>query len=163
MTIALRPVLESDRPFLFELYACTRQAELAQVPWTAAQKHAFLEMQFAGQSEGYRTTHPNATHEMICVEERAVGRLYLDRQAGCLHILDITIDPESRNAGIGSAVLNGILAEADRSGKSVSIYVETFNPSLRLFDRLGFRVASQDGFLLLLGRPPVTGPASALR
>ena len=163
MTIVLRPVLEADRPFLFELYFSTRQAELAQAPWTAVQKHAFVEMQFAAQTEGYRTTHPDAAHEIISVEERAVGRLYLDRRAGYLHILDITIDPESRNAGIGSAVLKGILAEADRSGKSVSIYVERFNPSLRLFDRLDFRVASQDGFLLLLGRPPVTGPASALR
>ena len=163
MTITLRPVLESDRHLLFDLYASTRQAELAQVPWTGAQKQAFLEMQFAAQTEGYRTRRPNAAHEMICRNEVAVGRLYIDRLPDRLHIVDITVAPESRNAGIGSAVLKGILAEADRSGKSVSIYVESFNPSLRLFDRLGFRVASQDGFLLLLERPPVTGPASALR
>lgn len=153
MTITLRPVLESDRPLLFELYASTRQAELAQVPWTDAQKHAFLAMQFAAQTEGYRAKSPHATHQMICVEERAVGRLYLDRLPDRLHIMDITVASDLRNAGIGSEVLNGILAEADRDGKPVDIYVETFNPSLRLFERLGFRTASQDGFLLLLERP----------
>uniref|UniRef100_Q02CQ6 GCN5-related N-acetyltransferase n=1 Tax=Solibacter usitatus (strain Ellin6076) TaxID=234267 RepID=Q02CQ6_SOLUE len=157
MSITLRPVLESDRPRLFDLYSATRQAELAQVPWTPAQKRAFVEMQFAAQAEGYRTTHPNATHEMICVGESAVGRLYLDRQPGCLHILDITVAPESRNSGIGSEVLSGIIAEADRAAKRVSIYVESFNPSLRLFARLGFRTASQEGFLLLLEHPHVAG------
>jgi len=153
MTITLRPAVESDQPLLFELYASTRQAEMAQVPWTAAQKHAFLAMQFAAQTEGYRTKHPRATHEMICVDERAVGRLYLDGPPDRLHIMDITVAPELRNAGIGSEVLSRILAEADRDGKPVDIYIETFNPSLRLFKRLGFHTASQDGFLLLLERP----------
>ena len=68
---------------------------------------------------------------------------------------DITIAPESRNAGIGSLVLRTILEEADLSGKPVTIYVESFNPSLRLFQRLGFQIASQDSFQLLLERPPV--------
>ncbi len=153
MTITLRPVLESDRPLLFELYASTRQAEMEQVPWTHAQQHAFLAIQFAAQTEGYRAKSPHAAHEMICVDERPVGRLYLDRLPDRLHIMDITVAPELRNAGIGSEVLAGILAEADREGKLVDIYVETFNPSLSLFKRLGFRTASQDGFLLLLERP----------
>ena len=153
MAITLRPVADSDRPLLFDLYASTRQDELARVPWTAAQKHAFLEMQFSGQNEGYRATHPDATHEMICVDECAVGRLYLNRDSEGLHIMDITIAPESRNAGIGSNVLERLLSEADREGKRVTIYVESFNPSLRLFQRLGFRTASVDGFLVLLERP----------
>jgi hypothetical protein len=51
-------------------------------------------------------------------------------------------------------VLAGVLAEADAHGKPVSIYVESFNPSLRLFERLGFAVAAVDGFLMLLKRPP---------
>ena len=60
----------------------------------------------------------------------------------------------SRGAGIASTVLNGLIAEAGRSGKPVSIYLEDFNPSLRLFERLGFRIAKQDGFQLLLERAP---------
>jgi GNAT superfamily N-acetyltransferase len=152
MTITLRSVLESDRSLLFELYAGTRQAELSQAPWTEAQKQAFLEMQFAAQTEGYRNARPDATHEMICMDERAVGRLYLDRLADRLHIVDITVAPESRNLGIGSEVLKAILAEADRGGKRVTIYIETFNRSLSLFQRLGFWPSSVDGFLLLLER-----------
>jgi ribosomal protein S18 acetylase RimI-like enzyme len=153
MTIALREALESDRPLLFQLYASTRQEELARVPWTDAQKQAFLEMQFAAQVRGYAASNPDATHEVICADGLAVGRLYLDRRPDCLHIMDITIAPESRSAGIGSEVLRRLLEEADHAGKSVSIYVESFNPSLRLFERLGFRTKSVDGFLVLLERP----------
>jgi ribosomal protein S18 acetylase RimI-like enzyme len=152
--ITFRKVCDADRPVLFALYASTREAELAQVPWNAEQKHAFLEMQFAGQIRGYAETFPEATHEIILLEDRPVGRLYLSREARRLHILDITIAPESRDAGLGSRVLKGILKEAGASGKPVSIYVESFNPSIRLFERLGFRAASQDGFQLLLEHPP---------
>ena len=51
MTITLRPAVESNRPLLFELYASTREEEMQRVPWTEAQKQAFLEMQFNGQTE----------------------------------------------------------------------------------------------------------------
>jgi hypothetical protein len=44
--IALRPIRPDDRPLLLALYASTREAELALVDWDAAQKAAFVEMQF---------------------------------------------------------------------------------------------------------------------
>ncbi len=153
MTVTLRIVSESDRGFLLDLYADSRAAELAPVPWTDAQKRAFLEMQFAAQSTSYAENHPGATHEIICADGNAVGRLYLSRQPGVFHILDILIATASRNKGIGSQILAGILAEADRAGEPITIYVETFNPSLGLFKRLGFQPISENGFLLLLQRP----------
>ena len=149
MTIELRPVAEADRSLLFDLYASTRELELSQVPWTAEQKHTFLEMQFAAQTSGYAATYPHATHEIICVDGEPAGRLYLNRGER-FHILDITIAPARRNTRIGSEVLRRILEEAEREGKPVSIYTETFNPSVRLFARLGFQQKSVDGFLVLL-------------
>ena len=144
---------ESDRAFLFDLYASTRTAELAMTPWTEEQKGQFLTQQFQAQAAGYRDAYPQAVHEIIASGGQPAGRLYLSREADRLHILDITIAAELRNGGIGSAVLGDILEEADRAGKPVTIYVETFNPSLRLFLRLGFQVITQDSFQLLLERP----------
>ena len=157
--ITLRDACPADDPFLFELYASTREAELKQVPWTASQKLAFLEMQFKAQKTGYAEAHPDAVHQMICIDAQAVGRLYLSREPDKVQILDITIAPSARNGGIGSEVLHGILDEADRDRKPVSIYVESFNPSLRLFQRLNFGVAAQDGFQLLLQRPASAAPS----
>jgi ribosomal protein S18 acetylase RimI-like enzyme len=149
-----RPVGESDRAFLLSLYAVVREPELALTPWTPEQKHAFVEMQFNAQTVGYRDAHPRASHEIICAGGRDVGRIYWSHDKDCLHVLDITIAPLSRNLGMGSCVLRDILEEADREQKSVTIYVESYNPSLRLFDRLGFRPVARDGFQLLLKRSP---------
>jgi ribosomal protein S18 acetylase RimI-like enzyme len=155
MRITLRPVRESDDPFLFELYAGTRASEMALVPWTDAQKQAFLQMQFTAQKNSYAKEYPEAKHAVICREEEPVGRLYLARCPDCFHILDITIAEQCRSKGIGSLVLKGILQEAIQAGKTTTIYVENFNPSMRLFERMGFRIASVRDFTVLLERRPL--------
>jgi hypothetical protein len=40
--------------------------------------------------------------------------------------------------------------EAREAGKPVTVFVETFNPSLRFFQRLGFTAAEQNGFHFLM-------------
>jgi ribosomal protein S18 acetylase RimI-like enzyme len=148
--ITLRPVQESDNDFLLKVYGSTREQELAQVPWTAEQKQQFVRMQWEAQKNHYAAQYPNATHEIISVEGTAAGRVYLDRSGDNFHILDITLLPEHRNRGAGSFLLRQIMADAKEAGKPVTIYVETFNPSLQLFQRLGFTPIQQEGFHLLL-------------
>jgi|SRR5580692_322041 RimJ/RimL family protein N-acetyltransferase len=154
MKVTLRPVHESDDSFLLSLYASTRAAEMAMVPWSDAQKDAFVKMQFAGQKSGYANDYPDAQHLVICADGEPVGRVYLSRSGTCFHILDITVAVSSRNKGIGSTVLREILQEADQAGNPATIYAENFNPSQRLFERLGFRVASVKDFTVLLERQP---------
>lgn len=149
----LRPVQDSDDEFLLKVYGSTREQELAQVPWTPEQKQQFVRMQWEAQKNHYAAQHPHATHEIICVERGAAGRLYLDRSGEKFHILDITLLPEYRNGGTGSLLLRQIMAEAREAGKLLTIYVETFNPSLRLFQRLGFTPVQEQGFHLLLQYP----------
>ena len=148
--VTLRPVQESDNEFLLKVYGSTREQEMAQVPWTAEQKQQFVRMQYEAQKNHYAAQHPHASHEIICLEGDAAGRLYLDRSGEKFHILDITLLPEHRNQGAGSFLLGQIMAEAKEAGKPVSIFVETYNPSLRLFQRLGFTPIQQEGFHLLL-------------
>jgi len=148
--VTLRAVQDSDNEFLMKVYGSTREQELAQVPWTAEQKQQFVRMQYEAQKSHYAAQHPHATHEIICLEGADAGRLYLDRAGEKFHILDITLLPEHRNRGAGAFLLDQIMAEAKEAGKPVSIFVETFNPSLRLFQRLGFTPIQQEGFHLLL-------------
>ncbi len=69
--------------------------------------------------------------------------------------MDIAILPRFRERGIGTALIKEIIDEAAQSAKTVQIYVENFNPSLRLFQGLGFSIIEQDGINLLLEcRPP---------
>lgn len=148
--IRLRPAMAADDEFLLSVYASTRAEEMAHVPWAAEQKNAFVQMQFTAQKRHYAAEHPRAGHDIIYLNGIPVGRIYLDRSGQEFHILDITVLPEHRNQGVGSYVLQYAMGEAANSGKPVTIYVENYNPSLRLFTRLGFERAAEQGFHLLL-------------
>jgi ribosomal protein S18 acetylase RimI-like enzyme len=148
--ITLRPATADDDAFLLSVYSSTRAEELARVPWTAEQKEAFVKMQFVAQKQHYAATYPQASHDIICLDKTAVGRIYLDRGAEAFHILDITVLPQYRNQGIGSLLLRRMLDEAGKSAKPATIYVESFNPSLRLFERLGFQKDQEKGFQFLM-------------
>jgi ribosomal protein S18 acetylase RimI-like enzyme len=148
--ISLRAIREDDREFLCRVYASTRREELASVPWTAEQKDAFLRMQFRAQDTHYRAHYPHAEFSIILLDGCPVGRLYLDRRADEIRIVDIALLPEHRGAGIGSSLLRGILAEAARTGKAVTIHVEHNNPALRLYRRLGFTPIGDAGVYTLM-------------
>jgi GNAT superfamily N-acetyltransferase len=137
-SITLRPVAAEDEAFLLKTYGSVRADELAQVPWSASQREAFLKMQFDSQQLHYRTHNAEAAHDIILLNERPIGRLYVARRDREIRILDITILPEDRNQGIGTSLIKGLIDEAARVGKPLNIYVEFYNPSLRLFERLGF-------------------------
>lgn len=156
-SITCRPVGPDDYAFLLEVYASTRADEMALVPWSADQQQAFVRMQFAGQQEHYQNTFPTASHQIIRLSCRPVGRLYVARLEQEIRIVDITVMPAERNAGIGSFLLSGLLDEAGGVGKVVRIYVENFNPSLRLFERLNFKPVEQHGIHLLLEWSPNAG------
>jgi ribosomal protein S18 acetylase RimI-like enzyme len=152
--VTRRPVQEEDEPFLLKVYASTRADELALTPWDEAQREAFLKMQFTAQQMHYRNYYPGATHEIILLKDQPVGRLYVVEEDENFQILDITILPEHRSAGTGTPILKDIQAKAAKAGKSVGIYVESFNPSLRLFERLGFSKVEENGIhFLMVWRP----------
>ncbi|HEY1527440.1 MAG TPA: GNAT family N-acetyltransferase [Candidatus Angelobacter sp.] len=150
--ITLRPATAADDNFILSCYASTRAQELEQVPWNTEQKDAFVRMQYTAQKQHYAAEAPRAHHDIIFVGAAPVGRIYLDRREDALHILDITVLPQHRNQGTGSLVLRRLLDEAGELGKPVTIYVESFNPSLRLFERLGFQKDQEKGFHLLMKR-----------
>lgn len=153
-TITLRPVGPDDHEFLLSVYASTRADEMALVPWTDEQCEAFVRWQFSAQQEHYAEHYPTANHDVIMFAGRPVGRLYVARLDHEIRIVDITLLPAERNAGIGTYLLKQLLDEADQTNRITRIYVEEFNPSLSLFKRLGFSPSEQNGVHLLLQAEP---------
>src|SRR5262249_56638924 len=149
-SVTLRPVGPDDEAFLLDVYANSRLDELAPLGWDAAQQQAFLTMQFAAQQYHYQSQFPEGEHYIILSQDRPLGRLYVARRDQEIRILDLTLLPEHRNAGIGTALLTDLLAEAVHMGKPMRIYVEHFNRSLRLFERLGFAKIDDSGMHALL-------------
>ena len=152
--IALRPVVSGDHDFLVEIYGTTRAEEMAMVPWTDEQRQLFIRSQFDAQQTHYGQKYPTAAHDVILFEGEKVGQLYVARLDQEIRIVDITVIPTRRNRGIGSYLIKQVLDEAQHKNKRARIYVEEFNPSLNLFNRLGFKMREQHGFHLLMEWTP---------
>jgi GNAT superfamily N-acetyltransferase len=144
MSITLRPARPDDDNFLHKLHAGTRAEEMAAWGWDAAQQQAFLHLQFRAQQAHYNQ-YPNADHRIILSDGRPIGRLLISRLESETRLVDIALLPERRGAGIGAALINGLLDEAARANKPVRLHVEKSNRARRLYQRLGFVCAGDIG------------------
>ena len=148
--ITYRPIRDDDRDFLYQIYASTRADEMQIVPWSDQEKEQFVRMQFEAQTQHYNDYYDPKQFFIIEEEGRPIGRLYLDRQPDDVCIVDITLSPELRGAGLGTILLQEVLDGAARDGISVSIHVEHFNPAMHLYQRLGFRHVDTNGVYHLM-------------
>ena len=153
-SISLRPATSADESFLIEVYASTRADEMALLPWSEEQKRAFVLAQFNAQQQHYQKTYPDATHDIVLSHQRATGHLHVARLEDEIRIVDLALHPRDRNRGIGSDLLRGLISEASQAGKLLTVYVESFNPALRLFERLGFSRGEEQGIHILMQRRP---------
>lgn len=144
--ITLRNIQESDLPILCKIYGSTRTEELENgTDWSDEQKNIFIEHQFSAQHEYYQKNYLGAKFYIIEKENTTVGRLYIDfffEQKG-VRIIDITLLPDWRGKNIGSSILKEILQKAAKADRNVTIHVESFNPAMELYKRLGFTKISE--------------------
>jgi GNAT superfamily N-acetyltransferase len=150
LTVELRPSRDTDREFLVALYASTRSDEWAATGWPADERDAFVRMQFDLQDRHYRSAFPNAQHSLIVVDGRPIGRVIVDRGTTEIRIVDISLMPEHRGHGIGSALLRRVLAEATIARIPVGLSVHATNPARHLYERLGFAVTDASNLYVSL-------------
>lgn len=137
--ISLRPARESDLPALRRLYADTRAAEMAVVPWPPGLKQAFLDQQFSLQHRHYVVHFAAADFLVVESAGEVVGRLYLLRAEPMHRVVDISLFEARRGKGLGRALLEAVQAEAAALGRGVALSVARDNPQARrLYVRLGF-------------------------
>jgi ribosomal protein S18 acetylase RimI-like enzyme len=153
--VALRPVRDGEEPFLESVYASTRAEELAPVPWSDAEKAAFVGMQFAAQSAHYAQHYTGLSSDVILVGGEPAGRLLVARWREEIRIVDIALLPAFRGRGAGSELLAELMDEATEMGKRLSIHVERHNRALGLYERLGFEPVGETGVYLRLEWDPI--------
>ena len=159
----LRSAVSGDAEFLFGVYASTRSEEMAITGWTTEQQQVFLRSQFAAQDRHYRAFHPAACFDIVQAQGKDAGRLYVDRSAAQLHVLDIALLPEYRGLGLGRALMRGLLVEAAAGCGKVVLHVERHNPALHLYRRMGFTEVADQGFHIEMQwlAPQASPPAQA--
>jgi ribosomal protein S18 acetylase RimI-like enzyme len=148
--VRLRPAQDDDYDFMRLLYHSTRAEEMVRFPFTEQQKQAFLDSQFVAQTSHYALHYPDCERSIIERDGVPLGRLYVDRTASNVSVVDIALKPEARGQGIGTSLLRMVMSEAARAQLPVTIHVEAFNPALRLYEREGFRTISTNGIYLLM-------------
>lgn len=143
-TVELRPVVATDDPFLFAVYASTREHEVAQVAWEEGQKELFLRWQFNLQRGEYDTRFPDAAYHIILVDQHLAGRIWVGMDDEQIRLLDIALLPEFQNRGVGTALLRRLMKEATITRKALRHMVFVLNnDATRFYERLGF-VAIED-------------------
>ena len=152
--IRLRPFADADLEFLYQVYAASRDREMALVPqWSAAEQEAFLRDQFRLQHAHYQAHYPHARFDIIELNGEPIGRFYVATMEDEVRLMDIALLPEWRGRGIGSKLIDELLASARTSNRSVSLHVEPDNPARRLYLRLGFTDIEQVGVYTLMRWP----------
>ncbi len=144
--LALRPVTSNDDEFLLSVYHSTRAEELAQATWQPGQLDAFVKSQFELQRAEYQARYPDAEYDLILVEDRPAGRIWLGRDAEEIRLLDIAVLPELQNRGVGTQLLRWLIAESKAAHKALRHMVFVMNNDAhRFYERLGFEVIEEIG------------------
>jgi ribosomal protein S18 acetylase RimI-like enzyme len=143
--VSLRPEQADDEPFLLQVYASTREEEMALTNWDATTRNAFLHHQFKAMRRGYQSMFPGAEFSVILKNQIPIGRMVIDRGTETIRVVDLAVLPAARGSGIGSHLMRCLQQEARASGKPICLQVFQNNRALRLYQRLGFQIAGQDG------------------
>ena len=142
--ICIRPAVESDRRFLYEVFesACDEGIRALAEPM----RSQLIEMQFQAQRQTYSASFPDAVDQIIEFEDCAVGRIYTDESDDCIHIVDVALLTQWRGRGIGFTLLSWLTNSASEKQKSVSLRVRKDNPAVGLYKKLGFTYSGEDNF-----------------
>lgn len=144
----LEPLTDADGDFRLEVFRATIKPSIdALFGWDDATQTAMILDQL-------RT----GTLAAIVVEGQRVGVLQVEDSADAIALGQIEILPQFQGRGIGTAVVESLIARGDREGregKSLSLHVFHTNTSARrLYERLGFVVSGEVEHGIEMSRAP---------
>lgn len=141
----LRAESAEDIPFLQQLFFMVRAPEFSAAGWPEEQLRPFLAMQEQIQRTQYGLVYSHLDRWIVEHEDRKIGRLYLAVEPDATRIVEISLLPEVRGRGLGTALLQRVLAQAHASGRDVVLSVDHGNPAEGLYRRLGFKAVLDEG------------------
>jgi ribosomal protein S18 acetylase RimI-like enzyme len=140
-TFTLRQANKDDAPLFYRLIDRTMR-EFIISTWGAWNEKRV-------QHESYEDScSPNA--QVVQIDDISVGVFLVERFPTHIQLEQIYILPEYQRMGIGTALLNNLIAEASQSKIPVYLRVMAVNPAKNFYERFGFVVteATPDFFLM---------------
>jgi ribosomal protein S18 acetylase RimI-like enzyme len=153
--VSLRPEQPGDEAILFEIFASTREEELALTNWDEPMRRAFLNQQFNAMRQGYRSMFPAGEFLIIELDGKPAGRMVVNRAPVEIRVVDLALLPAHRNRGIGTLLMRQICAAANRP---VHLSVLKHNRARHWYERLGFAKIGEQGFYDELEWRPAANP-----
>jgi len=144
MNVKLRPAVDAD----FE--AC-RRTYFAETDWINER----LGLKREEQESTFRRLWNPAQVAIIQADGVDVGWLQTVLSKSEHMLGQIFVDAPHQRRGIGTEVLGRIIEEASRRALPIRLAVVKFNPSRRLYERLGFKVTHEDERKVYMTRDPV--------
>ena len=131
------------------------------VDLTPVEIDAFLDSQCTAQLKHYQKAFPEAKHDLLLLDGEPIGRIYVERNAAELNLLDICLLPEYRNRGIGTNLMRELIEETELSGLPFHLCVYMYNAgAFRLYRRMGFEVIKESPPYIFLERLPCSSNSS---
>ena len=132
MPIELRPAIDHDFEYCRRLY-------FVEMRWIIEE----LNLDRTTQETSFRQQWNPAQVRMIVFDGTDVGWLQAMRQ-----------NDEFFRRGIGTEVVKRLISEANELNLAMRLNVVRINPARRLYERLGFRVVSEDDRKFYMKREP---------
>lgn len=93
-----------------------------------------------------------ASHLSSCtifeVKAAPIGMIKILRSEQVWTVEQLQLLPQVQRLGLGTSIMRGLQQEAEQAGVLLTLGVLAGNPALRLYERLGFRLVSQDRGIL---------------
>ena len=138
----LRPATAADLPRLLEVHeGAFRPLVETRYPWDPAEQRRIL-------AESLHRA------QLVLVDERVVGQLIVTPQEGAVFLERILLAPEVQGRGLGTALVETVIADARARGLPVTLSVWDTNRARALYTRLGFRVTHHEGFRVKMQLDP---------
>jgi ribosomal protein S18 acetylase RimI-like enzyme len=149
----LRPSVQDDQEFLFQLFASTRAQEFAALGWDRVQLEALLRMQWSTQQRWYETAYAPSQQQIVMYGEAPIGRMIVQHVGAAKTLVDISLMPEHRGRGIGSRLLGDLIDQCSQEKVCLRLQVLKTNPAARLYRRLGFVISGEDEMYFQMEKP----------
>src|SRR5262245_25619273 len=123
-TVSLRPAIRGDYDFLWWLHCATMRSYVEKTwGWDEAWQFQYFH------------THFDPTKiEIVESNGVAIGYISVERREDLIVLRQIEIVPSYQGRGIGTKLIQSLLAEAESRNVSVELYVLKVNPARCLYE-----------------------------
>jgi GNAT superfamily N-acetyltransferase len=143
MPPSLRPAQVNDFDFCARLYFAGMEETIRQ-----------LKLDRAAHASDFRRRWDPAEVRIITLDGADIGWLQSRIEGGALFVAQLFVDAPLQRRGIGTEVMQGLIAEATRARLPVTLGVVKTNPAKRLYERLGFHATHDDERKFYMRRDP---------